>query len=56
VEEMTTNGLRDYDRLDGASNYVIWKERMAFLLYEHSLKTYVENVVVVSANVDLLNE
>lgn len=48
--EMETSGLRDQDRLDGASNYVIWKERMEFLLDEHSLKTYVDSVVVVPAD------
>jgi len=44
---MATTGLRNQDRLERASNYVIWKARMSFLLNEYGLKTYVENVVVV---------
>ena len=47
---MATSGLGDQDKLDGASNYVIWKERMKFLLDEHSLKIYVDSVVVVPAD------
>jgi len=43
---MATSGLRDQDRLDGVSNYAIWKARMTFLLDEHALKMYVDNVVV----------
>ena len=48
--------MRDHDRLDGASSYVIWKARMLFLLDEHALKTYIDNVVVVSANADPLKK
>jgi len=44
---MASVGIRDWDRLDGASNYVIWKARMSFLLDEHGLKAYINNVVVV---------
>jgi len=53
---MATNGLRDQDRLDGASNYVIWKARMSFLLDECALKTCVDSVVAVLANADLLKK
>ena len=53
---MATSGLRDQDRLDGASNYAIWKARMPFLLDEHGLKTYVDNVVVVPADADPLKK
>jgi len=42
---MATIGLRDRDRLDGPSNYVIRKDRMSFLLNKHGLKTYAANVV-----------
>ena len=50
--EMATIGLRDQDRLEGASNYVIWKDRMSFLLDEHDLKAYIDNVVVVLEDPD----
>ncbi len=42
---MAASGLRDQDRFDKASNYVIWKERMSCLLDEHFLKFYVDVAV-----------
>jgi len=53
---MVMVGLRDRDRLERASNYVIWKARMSFPLYEHGLKSYVENVVEVPQGVDQLKD
>ena len=47
---MAANGLRDHDRLEGASNDVIWKVRISCLLDEHDLKTYVDSVVAVLAD------
>ena len=44
---MASSGLRDQDRLEGASNYVIWKARISFLLDEHDLKTFIDSVEVV---------
>ena len=49
---MATVGFRDQDRLERASDYVIWKARMSFLLHEHGLKTYAEKVVAVSQGAD----
>ena len=43
---MASNGLRDQDRLGGASNYVIWKSRIQFLLDEHDLKALIDNAFV----------
>ena len=54
MADMATSGLRDYDSLDGASNYIIWKVRMSFLLDEHALKTYIDIVVVEPADADPL--
>jgi len=56
MSEMATSGLRDQDRLDVASNYVIWKARMSCLLDEHFLKIYVDSVVVVLADLDPLKK
>ena len=42
---MASNGLRDQNRLEGASNYVIWKSRIEFLLDEHDLKALIDNAV-----------
>lgn len=44
---MATTRLHDQDRLDGASNYGIWKARMTFFLDEFGQKTYAENVVAI---------
>ena len=42
---MTSHGLRDQDRLDGASNNVIWKTRILVVLEEYDLEDYVKSVV-----------
>ena len=42
---MANNILRDQDRLEGASNYVIWKSRIQFLLDEHDLKALIDSAV-----------
>ena len=44
---MTSAGLRDQDRLDGASNFGVWKARICLLLEENGIKDYVTSVVVV---------
>jgi len=53
---MATSGLRDQDRLDGASNYVIWKARISCLLDERFLKVYVNSVVFEPTDPDQLNK
>lgn len=53
---MASTGLRDQDRLDRASNYVIWKARISYLLDEHDLKTYIDSVVDVPVDVDPLKK
>lgn len=53
---MATVGLQDQDRLEGASNYVIWKARMSFLLDEHGLKVYINNLVAVPQDPNQLKE
>ncbi|KAH9321246.1 hypothetical protein KI387_015885, partial [Taxus chinensis] len=40
-------GLRDQDRLDGASNFGVWKARLSLLLEENGIKDYVTTVVTV---------
>ena len=37
--------MHDQDRLEGASNYVIWKSRIEFLLDEHNLKAFIDSAV-----------
>jgi len=47
---MASHGLRDHDRLHGASNYVIWKTRTLVVLEEYDLEAYIKSVVVVPAD------
>eukprot|EP00253_Pinus_taeda_P002906 PITA_02906 len=49
---MASHGLRDQDRLDRASNYVIWKIRILVVLEEYDLEAYVKSVVVIPVNND----
>lgn len=48
--EMTSHGLRYQDRLEGASNYVIWKTRILVVLEEYDVEAYVNSVVVIPAD------
>lgn len=56
LADMAANGMRDQDKLDRASNYVISKARISCLLDEHDLKAYVNSMVVVPTNVDLIKK
>ena len=49
---MASHGLRDWDRLEGASNYVIWKTRILAVLEEYDLEAYIKSVMVVPAGND----
>ena len=51
---MAANRLCDQDRLEGASNYVIWQARIKCLLYEHDLKAFIDGVIVVPVDADPL--
>ena len=51
---MVVNGLRDQDRLDGASNFVIWKARILAVLDEHRIKDHALNTIVVPVDDDPL--
>ena len=37
---MAVNGLRDQHRLDGASNFVVWKARILSILDRHHIKGF----------------
>jgi len=45
--EMASHGLRDQDRLDEASNYVIWKTKILAVLEEYDLEANANSVVAV---------
>ena len=53
---MVASGLRDHDRLDGVSNYVIWKARMSCFLDEHFLNIYIDSVVAEPVDPDPLKK
>ena len=53
---MARYGLRDQDRLDDMSNYVIWRARILSVLDEYGLKEHVENVLVVPTDADPLKK
>lgn len=44
---MASTSLRDQDRLDGASNFGVWKARLSLLIEENGIKDYVTTVIVV---------
>ena len=45
--EMASHGLKDQDKLEGASNYVVWKTRILDVLEEYDLEVHVKSVVAV---------
>eukprot|EP00253_Pinus_taeda_P026687 PITA_26687 len=53
---MVVNGLRDQDKLDGASNFVIWKARILAVLDKNRIKDYALKTGVVSVDVDPLKK
>lgn len=44
---MSLSGIRVEDRLDGTSNFGIWKERILLLLEEYGLKDFAEKTIAV---------
>ena len=45
--EMAMNGLRDQDRLDGASNFVVWKARILPILDRYRIKAFALRTVAI---------
>ena len=45
--EMTMSGLRDKDRLDRASNFVIWKTRILSVFDRHRIKAFALRTVAI---------
>ena len=44
---MSLASLRDQDRLDGASNFDVWKAIISLLLEENDIKEYATSVIAV---------
>ena len=53
---MAPYGLRDQDRLDGVSNFAIWKAKILTVFEEYNIKDHIENVLVVPTDVDALKK
>ena len=49
---MAVNGMRHQDKLDGASNFFIWKARILAILDKHRVKDYALKTVVVPVDPD----
>jgi hypothetical protein len=44
---MAVNGLRDQDRLDGASNFVVWKARILSILDMDRIKHFALKMIAI---------
>jgi len=53
---MVVNGLRDQNRLDGASNFVILKARILVILDKHCIKEYALKLVAIPVDADPLKK
>lgn len=54
--KMASTGLRYQDRLEGTSNYVIWKASISRLPDEYDLKAYIDSVVDVHTDANVLKD
>ena len=52
IAKMAVSGPRDQDKLDGASNFVIWKARILAVLDEHQIKDHALNMIFVLVDAD----
>ena len=53
---MARYGMRDQDRLDDMSNYVIWRAKILSVLNEYGLKEHAEKVLDVPTDADPLKK
>ena len=53
---MAPHGLRDQDRLDGLSNFSVWKARILIVLEAYHLRDHAEQVLATPTNSDLLRK
>ena len=51
---MAPHGLRDLDRLDGLSNFSVWKVRILIVLEAYNLRDHAEHTLATPTDVDLL--
>ena len=53
---MAPHGLRDQDRLDGLSNFSVWKARILIVLEAYNLRDHVEQNLATPTDADLLRK
>ena len=53
---MAPHGLRDQDRLDGLSNFSIWKARILIVLEAYNLRDHVEQTLATLTDPNLLRK
>ena len=53
---MAPHGLRDQDRLDGPSNFSVWKARILIVLEAYHLRDHAEQVMATPIDADLLRK
>ena len=53
---MAPHGLRELDRLDGLSNFSVWKARILIVLGAYHLRDHEEQVLAMPTDADLLRK
>ena len=53
---MVPHGLRDQDRREGLSNFLVWKARILIVLEAYGLRDHVEQTLATSIDADLLRK
>ena len=53
---MAPRGLRDQDRLEGLSNFSVWKARILIVLEAYSLRDHAEQTLATPTDADLLRK
>ena len=51
---MAPHGLRDQDRLDGLSNFLVWKARILIFLEVYNLRNHAKQTLATPTDADLL--
>ena len=51
---MAPHGLRDHDRLEGLSNFSVWKARILIVLEAYGLRDHAEQTLATPTDADLL--
>ena len=53
---MAPHGLRDQDRLEGLSNFLVWKARILIVLEAYDLRDHAEQTLATPTDANLLQK